>query len=285
MVMWILLAAYVAVLLNWQARRGMFTSEAFADAPPRLGGLEIRDLLMVVGLWLVGTAGAQFIAVQFVGQPTDPPQPRQMLALQLATYGGWLPAMGYILVRAAMAVDGGLAAFGLSLRDRGRTVRTGLATLAFIVPAAFLTLALFGWLGRLLGFEAPAVAHEGLLQILEAPLAIRVVFIATAAVAAPLVEEMVFRGMLQTTLRQGGLTPGPWSAILIVSALFAGIHVPALTTYLALPGLFVLAVGMGYAYEKSGSLWPPIVIHAVFNGVNLAAVLLEVVPGDAAGAG
>lgn len=285
MVIGLLLAAYVAVLLYWQARRGVFTSSAFSHAPPRRGGLAMRDLLLVIGLWLVGTAGAQFIAIQIVGRPADPPQPRQMLALQVATYGGWLPALSYILVRTATAVDGGLAAFGLSLRDPGRTVRIGLGTLVFVVPAAFLTLAVCGWLARLLGFETPAVAHEGLNQILAAPLAIRVSFIAMAAVAAPLVEETAFRGMMQTALRQGGLTPGPWSAILIVSALFTAIHLPALTTYVALPGLFVLAVGLGYAYEKTGSLWPPIVIHAVFNGANLAAVLLEMVPRESVGGG
>jgi len=30
---------------------------------------------------------------------------------------------------------------------------------------------------------------------------------------------------------------------------------------------------MGYAYEKSGSLFRPILIHAAFNGINLAAAM------------
>ncbi|MFC1763630.1 type II CAAX prenyl endopeptidase Rce1 family protein [Planctomycetota bacterium] len=30
---------------------------------------------------------------------------------------------------------------------------------------------------------------------------------------------------------------------------------------------------MGYSYEKSGSLWRPIFIHALFNGVTVASHL------------
>ena len=41
------------------------------------------------------------------------------------------------------------------------------------------------------------------------------------------------------------------------------------------PVLFVLAVGMGYAYEKSGSLWRPIFIHALFNSIPILQSLLS----------
>jgi membrane protease YdiL (CAAX protease family) len=284
MVLWIIVTVYVAALLAWQWRRGVFSPAAFNDAPPRQGQLELRDLLLTIGLWLLGTGGAQIAAVQVVGRPADPPEPAQMLALQTATYAGWLPALGYIFFRAATAVEGGVGAFGLSLRDAGRTLRTGLGTLVFIIPASFLTLQVCAAAMRWMGFEMPAVAHQGLNDILASPLAIRLAFIVVAAVVAPLVEEIAFRGMLQTAIRQGGLVPGRWSGILIVSVLFTAIHLPALTTVAALPGLFVLAVGLGYAYEKTGSLWPPIVIHAVFNGLNLAAVLFGLVPGETAAA-
>jgi membrane protease YdiL (CAAX protease family) len=41
------------------------------------------------------------------------------------------------------------------------------------------------------------------------------------------------------------------------------------------PALFVLAMGLGYAYEKSGSLFRPIIMHAIFNGIMIAATLLQ----------
>jgi membrane protease YdiL (CAAX protease family) len=39
------------------------------------------------------------------------------------------------------------------------------------------------------------------------------------------------------------------------------------------PALFVLGVCMGYAYERSGSLWRPIFIHAIFNATNVLAIM------------
>jgi membrane protease YdiL (CAAX protease family) len=41
------------------------------------------------------------------------------------------------------------------------------------------------------------------------------------------------------------------------------------------PSLFVLALGLGYTYEKSGSLLRPIFMHALFNGINVAGVLTQ----------
>ncbi len=54
-----------------------------------------------------------------------------------------------------------------------------------------------------------------------------------------------------------------WMAILLTSFLFAIIH-PLWTA----PLIFVLAVCLGYAYERTGNLWAPIVIHALFNTIN-----------------
>jgi membrane protease YdiL (CAAX protease family) len=34
-------------------------------------------------------------------------------------------------------------------------------------------------------------------------------------------------------------------------------------------------MGLGYSYEKSGSLLRPIFMHALFNGITIAAALLE----------
>jgi membrane protease YdiL (CAAX protease family) len=62
---------------------------------------------------------------------------------------------------------------------------------------------------------------------------------------------------------------GAWIAILISSGLFAATH--ADTGHW--PALFVLGVCLGYAYEKSGSLFRPIFIHSLFNATSIIAVL------------
>ena len=81
-----------------------------------------------------------------------------------------------------------------------------------------------------------------------------------AFVVAPVAEELFFRGMVQTML--GNVLPTRWLAILITSLAFGLIHI---SQPYAIAALTMLAVVIGYAYEKTGSMLPPIFIHAAFN--------------------
>jgi membrane protease YdiL (CAAX protease family) len=54
-----------------------------------------------------------------------------------------------------------------------------------------------------------------------------------------------------------------WAAIVVTAALFASVH--AMWTW---PPIFILALCLGYAYERTGNLWVPILIHASFNAVS-----------------
>lgn len=87
-----------------------------------------------------------------------------------------------------------------------------------------------------------------------------------AVIAAPVTEELIFRGCLYGILRQ---SKGRLPAIVISSLLFALIHghLPSL------PGLLVLAVGLTLVYERCGSLWAPISMHAAFNGLTIVAAI------------
>jgi len=98
---------------------------------------------------------------------------------------------------------------------------------------------------------------------------LQVLMAALAVLVAPLVEELMFRGLFQSMIRS--YLGRPWPAIAITSILFAGIH----TNAEHWPALFVLALGLGYSYEKSGSLLRPIFMHAMFNGVTIIGVLLD----------
>ncbi len=96
---------------------------------------------------------------------------------------------------------------------------------------------------------------------------VRVGVIFTAVVAAPVFEEIVFRGILFPWLvRRAGLWPG----IVCVSFFFAGLHMhlPSL-----LP-LFLLSVMFCVAYARTQSLWVPIGMHALFNGVTIILLML-----------
>lgn len=84
-----------------------------------------------------------------------------------------------------------------------------------------------------------------------------------AAIAAPFIEELLFRGFLYPALKRYSQ---PLVALVVTASIFAAIHlhVPAL-----LP-LFVLSCLLTCVYELCGSLWVPILVHAGFNAVNIA---------------
>ncbi|HOF17984.1 MAG TPA: CPBP family intramembrane metalloprotease [Phycisphaerae bacterium] len=89
-----------------------------------------------------------------------------------------------------------------------------------------------------------------------------------AAVLAPLAEEVFFRGILQSMMRR--YTRSPWAAVAIASVVFGLLH---MDTPQYIPALIVLGIVLGYNYERSGRLLGPIVLHVMFNGVQLAVQL------------
>ena len=62
---------------------------------------------------------------------------------------------------------------------------------------------------------------------------------------------------------------GKWGAIAIASLVFAVMH-PGWTW----PLIFLLSLGLGYAYERTGNLWVPVVMHLSFNSAQTAIFLL-----------
>ncbi len=94
----------------------------------------------------------------------------------------------------------------------------------------------------------------------------RIAVLVMAVVVAPVAEEIIFRGYLYPV---GKKYLGQLLSLLGTSFFFALIH-----GHLAsLPALFTLAVCLALAYEKSGSLLVPMIMHAVFNAISVAAIL------------
>jgi membrane protease YdiL (CAAX protease family) len=92
-----------------------------------------------------------------------------------------------------------------------------------------------------------------------------------AAVVAPICEESFFRGYVFTALRgrYGRMVAYPLSALL-----FAAIHfnLPAILPIVA------MALGLAFLYDRSGSVVPGIVAHALNNSVALT-ILYAGLPG------
>jgi len=103
----------------------------------------------------------------------------------------------------------------------------------------------------------------------------RVQILLVAAVAAPIVEETMFRGILYRHLRDatwgwGALASVPVSAV-IVAFIFAVIHPQGLA---AVPALMAIAFGLTLAREWRDSLIAAIVTHGINNGLLLVLLML-----------
>jgi membrane protease YdiL (CAAX protease family) len=91
-------------------------------------------------------------------------------------------------------------------------------------------------------------------------------------IGTPIQEEVIFRGLLQTTLEQRlsvsfrTLGTSISSAVLIVAILFGFIHL-AIGVATAVEAL-VLGLLAGELRRRSSSLLPAIVVHAIFNAFS-----------------
>jgi membrane protease YdiL (CAAX protease family) len=82
-----------------------------------------------------------------------------------------------------------------------------------------------------------------------------------SVVAAPVLEEIFFRGLvLEQTLRRWA----PWQAVGITALLFGVVHLPILPQAV---NAVVMGVIMGYIYVRTRSLASVIVIHAINNAI------------------
>jgi len=94
---------------------------------------------------------------------------------------------------------------------------------------------------------------------------------------APIVEEILFRGVLYRCLRRKG---NIWFPMIFSSTLFGFLHVfDSLITrnygdLIFLPLYAVMGFFLAYAYEKSGNIYSSMLLHFFNNAVSIFFVLL-----------
>jgi membrane protease YdiL (CAAX protease family) len=129
-----------------------------------------------------------------------------------------------------------------------------------------LALALFVVLFDLLGrwLERPEIPPF-MRDIFQSP-GPKVLLWLAVVIAAPLLEEILFRGFLLEGLRRTRL--GGLGAVAVSSLLFGIIH----TQYdlFDMSAVLVLGTVLGLSRLYSGSTWLPIGLHAVHNFVSMA---------------
>ncbi|WP_425605718.1 CPBP family intramembrane glutamic endopeptidase [Pseudoxanthomonas daejeonensis] len=136
--------------------------------------------------------------------------------------------------------------------------------------AVFAGSTLLGYLMQLAGSE-PVPTNMALVE--EAARHWPFVLVVFAVVLAPAYEELLFRRVLFGRFLAAGR---PWLGMLLASLAFALVHeVPGLSANppLAVLQLWLVYGGMGAAfawlYWRTGTLWAPILAHALNNGLAL----------------
>lgn len=236
----------------WRRRPNLLISDGFTTAPWTFG----RGYAVFVRVFALGLGGV-FLA-DFLSPRVD---------FSLTVYGVGGAAMVLLVRRHLLRPSGRTVPDGLGLRllPGGRTALGG-ATL--MLAAADLAVVLASnALSAGLGF----IAHWTELvdeTLVRGTAAAAWTTALVMVVAAPVVEEIAFRGLLFSTLRRRMSTP--WAALLS-GALFGAIHL-----YSPPSAVQVAAGGVLYAwaYARTGSLLPAMLAHAVHNTVAAAGIVL-----------
>lgn len=210
---------------------------------------------------LLTTGVVLFFLLMAVPSFTAPPGRIDLKAIEsaLGLYASIiLFVVGFLVFRNVNPIE----AFGLRWLSWRQGLVAVIVTLALVLPAIYAA----QWVGYSLC--GPETDPQPIVSFLieHQSLRDRLSVILIAVVAAPLTEELIFRGCLYGILRQIG---GKFVAIAVSSLLFALIHGHAPS----LAGLIILSVGLSLLYEKTGSLWAPILLHAAFNGLSIYGTL------------
>ena len=261
----------LVILPVWLRKTAMGT-RALANSPPRRNNMPAFMPIVPLLIWL-GLVTVAVLAKELLWPTLEGWRSAYLENLSLCL--GAAVAMLVIVHLVKTYFARGLRGFGLRADNIGRHLVTAVLNLVSIYPVLVAALLLTVLAGKLLvGPDFEIHRHQQLDLISKYPQwQLRIMVVITTIVVMPVFEEMLFRGLFQSTIRSFlahlGNSRSAWLAISITSLLFALVHPNAAHR----PALFALAVCLGYAYEKSGSLMRPIFIHSLFNAASVITLL------------
>ena len=118
-------------------------------------------------------------------------------------------------------------------------------------------------------------SHPIIVEVANGGIGMKIGLLLLAAVAAPVVEEIMFRGVLYRQLRMSSSWMSHFIGVVfsigLTSFVFAAIHPQG---WIGIPALMSIAVGMNMLREYRGSLIAPMVIHATSNGIVMTMMMI-----------
>ena len=228
--------------------------EASGHAP-----VPVRDAALAwIGAWLGGGLLASTI-ILLAGSDGDGPY-----WLTLSAFVTWVPLVGVTVALSRRRLDGMPAQRAWSGGFRPLDLLglpVGVAAQFLLVPAVY-------WPLRAVWPDAfdPADIERRARELWDSASGVGVVvLVLVVAVGAPIVEELVYRGLLQRSL---GARVGRWWGLVAASAWFAAVHLQPVE----FPGLFVAGLVFGVGLALTGRVGPGVMAHVGFNVAGLLLV-------------
>lgn len=238
------------------------------------------DVLKAIGLWIISLVVLVFIPVvaivpyiiykvSTVGAAVFTPEAlRSDKWLIFYSVVGILPAHLLTLAFAWFIItEGGRRSFWKAVGwEWPEGARPAFVTLVSVLIA----LALYGVAWAVTTFYGGQKTDLDIL--IESSIYTRVATAMVAVVTAPLIEEVIYRGVIYPAVER---VTGAAFAIAVVSLLFAGIHVYQYRTNISvIVVITLLSITLTVARAVTGKMLPSFIIHLVFNGIQSVLIVL-----------
>lgn len=218
------------------------------------------------GTWAVGWISGTVVAAPLVIVALGASLGDDLTIPELST----VSAAAWVCFIAALVVTSRRFGIGQFRRDYAASFRPidlvgvplGIATQLLLVPAIYVPLRGI-WPATFSNDQIEERAQD-LADRADGGLAVLLVLV--VVVGAPVVEEFVYRGLLQ---RSTSAAIGVGSGLVVTSLFFALIHFSPVEY----PGLFAAGLVFGGCVVATGRIGPAIVTHAAFNAAGVAVVL------------
>ena len=226
--------------------------------------ISIRDAaLAFLGAWLIGNLAAGAVLAASGKDTVAAAGHGWLIGISVAQ---WLPMLAALVWLGRRAGGGNFAAdYGLSFRPIDLIgIPIGIATQLAILPLLYMPLESI-WPATFGDDDIEKRARELWGDPSSVGMALLILVV---VVGAPLVEELVYRGLLQGTLGRRLTQWRGWLAMALVALFFALIHFSPVEY----PGLFLVGLVLGACALRTGRLGLGIVTHAAFNATALVLV-------------
>ncbi len=191
---------------------------------------------------------------------------RRFVLMRAAVLGAYYAAQIGLLVLLVRLRDAPFAR-AFRLKGSGGTIAGAMASSALVMGLLVVTrlfATAYGAVAQGLGWEPPARWNTSLTDVFGPDLLGLVLSVAMVVIVGPVVEELVFRGVVLGGIRSRlGTRAG-----IAGSAVLFGISHFALWT---LVPAVALGVALGWLAARRSSLWPTVALHVSYNAVAVAA--------------